>query len=434
MDNAYHSYLLIVTINQICSRIEADVYISVFIKLIFRRNRMTSVIQSVGLFSEDLDEISDQSLIGVTISKPSARKQTEIYTSKHLDKATMNGSVSSSVTRTINGQDRFNLGSRIGEGTYGRVWKAVDQVLGRNVAIKGFKGEQKQAMNSCLQEIQHIGKLDHPSIPTVFDAGLTETGAPFVVMELLQGMSMAELIKRLSASDIELHETYTFARRAELLIQLLRAVSSAHKSGILHRDIKPENIMITSEGDLTLIDWGCAIALEEVTETSNICGTPKYMAPEQCIGAALSPAADLFSVGAVGYELFSLASPAPPTTNVKEMLKLNMTHQPASMFHIQHPSQGYAPAEFHAIIMLALQRDPSKRPQSAEEMICWIQAQLAGDIDIVCSRTLFKARVFKILKLLDQNPYKWLKIIYGSIILLAVLIFFLGFIVAKYLI
>lgn len=340
-------------------------------------------------------------------------------------------SVGQRVVKTLKGTERFNLSEVLGEGTFGRVWGATDNDLNRRVAIKGFKGPIEQAKMSCIGELEYVGGLDHPSIPTVYDTGLTEEGVPFVVMKFIEGETLGSIIKRLKNGDPEMHRRFSFERRVEAIISLLKAAKASHDQGIIHRDIKPDNILISPDGHLWLIDWGCATSLEQVKDKSDLCGTPLFMPPEQVVRGGLSIASDLFAIASVAYEFLGLHRAGPPTTEVKETLKAVLTHQPKRLFEQNHPAQGYVPAEFDGIIMQALERNPASRPQSADEMINWFERSLSGDIDIVCARTRLKSRLCRLMQWVNQDPYRRMRYLRLSVAGAALILMGLGSVITS---
>ena len=398
--------------------------------------------------SELLDEWSvDVSHIGATVypgSSPSgvfrSYKEDRVTLPKGEDatssqeEESIHQSISSTgqrITKTLSGTQRFNLSEVLGEGTFGRVWRADDNDLNRRVAIKGFKGPIEQAKTSCISELKYVGGLDHPSIPTVYDTGLTEDGVPFVVMKFIDGESLTHIIDRLRSGDAETHRHFSFERRVGLIISLLKATQSAHDQGVLHRDIKPDNILVSSDGHLWLIDWGCAVSIEDVKESSGLSGTPLYMPPEQVLKGSLSVASDLFAIASVAYEFLSLHRAGPPTTQVKETLKAILTHQPKLLYEMSHPTQGYVPAEYSGVIMQALERSPARRPKSANEMIRWFERQLSGDIEIVCARTLLKSRLCRLMTWVNQDPYPRMRYIKFTVVGITLMMMGIGALAAS---
>lgn len=328
---------------------------------------------------------------------------------------------------------RFKTHQQVGEGSFGVVWRAQDDVLSREVAIKHFKGNQQQAFRACQEELRFIAKLSHPYIPTIYDARVGDLEQPFIVMELLNGVSLKDIIDRLRSGDPKTHQAYPFNRRIELIIKLLEAARTAHQAGILHRDIKPENIMVGSHGEFALIDWGCAIPLDVVKERSELCGTPMFMSPEQALGLGLSKASDIFSICGVAYELLSLHHPGPACATVFETLVAIVTYQPVQLDQLYHPAQGYAPSEFMSIIMRGLERHPTQRPQSADEVICSLESTLAGEIIVVCPRTMIKSKLARLNRWLDLNPFRAVPIFYSVLTLISLSILCLGILIGSYL-
>ena len=330
------------------------------------------------------------------------------------------------LAHSLSGDERFNVNTSIGEGTYGRVWHVIDRDLKRSVAIKTFKGPTNDAQSICEEEVKFVGRLDHPSIPTVYDMGVTDEGQPFLMMELLEGEGLDIIINRLRSGDAFTHQRYSFVKRADIIIQLLRVLVKSHEVDVLHRDIKPENILISSDGHLSLIDWGCAVELCDVKERSQVCGTPLFMAPEQILGTGLSAASDLFSVGAVAYELFCLRPPAPTEGTIHDVLRAVLTHEPDQVDQIHHPAQGYVPSEFYVTIMRALRRKPLERPQSAQEMMIMLQRALDGHIDIVCPRTRIKSTLARFSRWIDRDPYKSVPYFYLTLVFIIALLVAIG--------
>lgn len=240
--------------------------------------------------------------------------------SKSLNRAAIFGTKSKSFTQT---QHRYITQNKLGEGNFGVVWKAVDSDIGREIAIKTFKVDAAKGRQMFEDEIKVAGYLDHPGIPPIHDVGIDENGKYYFVMKYINGVPLSTIIEKLKAGDQEMHDRFPFERRADLMIQLLRILKAAHQEGVIHRDIKPDNLMIGPSDEVMLVDWGIALNLNENNGENILCGTPLYMSPEQAQMKALTRQSDLYSVGAVFYELISLSKPIPSAPSIVEMLQKN---------------------------------------------------------------------------------------------------------------
>jgi serine/threonine protein kinase len=207
----------------------------------------------------------------------------------------------------------YRVIEKIGEGGMGVVYLAEHTLLGRRVAIKTIsasRDRQDQHFRSrFLREAQAVSKLSHPNIATVYDYGETDGGQPYIVMELIEGQTLAELMRA---------EALTIARSIEIIKQVADALGEAHRHGIVHRDIKPSNIALNMRGVVKVLDFGLAkqivsaspvstelrqpAAMPTQTREDVRIGTPLYMSPEQVLGVAVDARSDLFSVGSVLYE------------------------------------------------------------------------------------------------------------------------------------
>jgi serine/threonine protein kinase len=250
---------------------------------------------------------------------------------------------------------RYRLVGQLGRGGMGTVWRARDEVLGREVAVKEVMlpavGEQARddLIERTRREARLAARLNHPNVVTVFDV-VEEDGRPWLVMELVPSRSLTEVL--------ESEGPLTTARAATLGLQLLDALDAAHRAGILHRDVKPGNVLVTADGRVVLSDFGIA-RLEgdpALTGTGLIMGSPAYMAPERARGHAVGPASDLWSLGATLYTAvegrapFSRDGALPTLTAV-------VTDSP-DPFRLAGP--------FAPLLIRLLDRDPEARPGSAE--------------------------------------------------------------------
>lgn len=198
---------------------------------------------------------------------------------------------------------RFRIQSRLGSGAMGVVYAAWDPELGRNVAIKVIKAPELQGgeLARFRREAQVLARLTHPNIVAIHDIG-NEAGAPFIVMELVQGVTLA--------SEISTRVSRVLREKLELTAQICDALALVHAHDIIHRDVKPANILITSDGAVKLADFGLArLQSSSLTGTADVVGTPAYLAPEAFSGEALDARADVYGIAA---SLFEWISGSPP--------------------------------------------------------------------------------------------------------------------------
>ncbi|HEX9356581.1 MAG TPA: serine/threonine protein kinase [Streptosporangiaceae bacterium] len=201
---------------------------------------------------------------------------------------------------------RYRLDSRIAAGGAGEVWRAVDVVLDRPVAVKLLREEYAQHAETLARfraEARHAGSLSHPGIAQVYDYGEAEPGqAPYLVMELVDGPSLAGV---LAGGPLDA------ARAMDVAAQTAAGLAAAHTAGLVHRDIKPANLLLGPDGQVKITDFGIAYAAGSapITRVGTVMGTAAYLAPERAAGAAASPASDLYSLGVVAYECLAGVPP-----------------------------------------------------------------------------------------------------------------------------
>ena len=206
---------------------------------------------------------------------------------------------------------RYELKERIGEGAMAEVWRAHDPGIDRVVAIKLLKEEYRQIPEYAarfVHEAKAAGALAHPAIVTIYDVG-EANGYPYMAMELLEGEPLDQALRR--------EGKFSDQKVLAIGAQLASALSYAHLSGVVHRDIKPSNIMLGRDGEsIKILDFGIARIEDQgpvgraqdqhqLTQVGAVLGTPRYMSPEQALGQTVDGRSDLFSVGAVLYELIT---------------------------------------------------------------------------------------------------------------------------------
>ena len=310
---------------------------------------------------------------------------------------------------------RFTIRGLLGEGAFGRVFLAHDRDIDREVAVKVFKLAPGETTEDVAREVQIAGRIEHPGVPPVYDVGVGDDGQVYCVMKRLEAEDLSDILRRLKAGDPDTHAKYSFYRRAQWVVQLLRILKAAHAKGILHRDVKPANLLVDACGELMLIDWGIAIDLRETDGSGYLCGTPWYMAPEQVCRGALDERTDLFAVGAVLYELLALELACPRADTVEALLAAIPTHTPPAVDGIAHPAQGCAPSEYYAVVRRALERAPEDRFASAEEMLEALVHTQEGVFEIICPRTSIKSRLHRLMRWLDREPTRNVLLLRASI-------------------
>lgn len=248
---------------------------------------------------------------------------------------------------------RYRLESRIAGGGMGEVWRAVDLVLDRPVAVKLLRQEYAQHPETLARfraEARHAAALSHPAIAQVYDYGDADNGrAPFLVMELVDGPPLTTL---LAAGPL------APAMVLDVIAQVAAGLAAAHAAGVLHRDIKPGNLLVGAGGRMKITDFGIAYAAGSapLTRTGTVIGTPGYLAPERLTGAGPGPSGDLYSLGMVAYEC--LAGRLPFTGTAIE-IALAHQHRPLP------PLSPSVPDDLAAMVASLTARDPAMRPGSA---------------------------------------------------------------------
>lgn len=265
----------------------------------------------------------------------------------------------------------FQLGAVLGSGGMGVVQTALQTTLEREVAIKALRPEADptEASPQLLLEARVTGTLEHPNVVPVHAIGRDGQNRPLIVMKRIEGRSWEQLIAEVgSERDGNLDELLT--RHLNILLQVVRAVHFAHSKGILHRDLKPANVMIGEFGEVYVVDWGVAVALDEraprglplARECRDLAGTPAYMAPEMaaCDGESLSARTDVYLLGGILHELLTGFAPhAAPT--LRETLRRAFASNP--------PRYGpEVPPGLAAICRRAMAWDPAERYAGAGEL------------------------------------------------------------------
>ena len=261
-------------------------------------------------------------------------------------------------TRSFGG--RYAVIEKIGSGGMAEVFRARDELLGRDVAVKVLSerlSTDSQFVERFRREAQSAANLNHPNIVSLYDYGSDE-GTNFIVMEFIDGQPLSEVIADQGPLMPE--------RAAEIAHDVATALERAHASGLVHRDIKPGNIMVTKSGETKVTDFGIARALDadqSMTQTGMVMGTAAYLSPEQAQGNPVDARSDIYSLGCVLYEMLSGGSPFSGDTPLAIAYKHVREHaRPPSALNPD------VPAALDAIAMKALAKNPDNRYSSAAEM------------------------------------------------------------------
>jgi tetratricopeptide (TPR) repeat protein len=264
--------------------------------------------------------------------------------------------------------ERYRLRSELGRGGMGRVYVAHDVKLGRDVAIKVLNpgDHSREEMLRFEQEARAVASLDHPNVLAIHDIG-SHGESPYIVSELLRGRTLRA---RLEAGPLPARAVLDYS------LQLAHGLAAAHEKGIIHRDLKPDNIYITDEGVLKILDFGIAKLVSTRspegalrTQTGAVFGTAEYMSPEQVRGTPVDPRSDIFSFGAVLYEMLA-GRRAFDGGSLVETGHAILSAEPA-------PLAETAPAELARIALRCLEKSPARRFQSARELARELEAQVA---------------------------------------------------------
>jgi serine/threonine-protein kinase len=265
---------------------------------------------------------------------------------------------------TIAKAGRYEILGELGRGAMGVVYRAVDPVIGRNVAVKTIRlteegtGLSRPELLSRFQtEARAAGLLTHPNIVVVYDAG-EEDGLYYITMELVVGQSMQAVF-----DDTE---AFPVPRILRILEQACSALQFAHERNIVHRDIKPANLMLTADDTVKVTDFGTAKILQfgTVQQTTHVMGTPSYMSPEQVKGRPVDGRTDIFSLGVVMYEMLTGEKPFPGQSITTVIYKI-VNEEPIPPRQLNpsiHPG-------LNDIVLRALAKEPEERYQSCREML-----------------------------------------------------------------
>jgi len=264
---------------------------------------------------------------------------------------------------------KYLIDGTLGKGGMGAVYSATNQAIGRRVAIKVLiadLAEREDVKERFALEAKAAGLINHPGIVDVLDMGETSDGEPFIVMEHLDGATLKAVFKK--------HGVFSPAEAVGIIAPLLDALAAAHTANVIHRDIKPANIFLCTrpQRQVKLLDFGISRfgSSTGLTHSGTAVGTPKYMAPEQVMGEkGIGPGADIYSVGAVLYELLGGRAPFDADSDIATLARmLKESHEPLQQVRAD------LPPKLCVAVDALLAKQPAERPHDAAA----VKAQLVA--------------------------------------------------------
>jgi serine/threonine protein kinase len=264
--------------------------------------------------------------------------------------------------------EKYRLEERLGVGGMGTVYRARHLLIDRPVAIKVLNRlfvEDEAARTRFRREARAAGRLQHPNAVTVTDFGESQDGYVYLVMELLEGRTLRDVLAKEAPLDV--------ARSVALMLQISAAVAAAHEAGIIHRDLKPANIFVVQHTEVPavvkVLDFGIAKLASELlddedsltlTQVGAMIGTPRYMSPEQCDGLELTPAADVYSLGCILYEMLTGTVPFSGATPLAIAVR-----QTSEIPRSPRDFVSSIPAALEQVVLHTLEKRPEDRPANA---------------------------------------------------------------------
>ena len=266
---------------------------------------------------------------------------------------------------------RYRVDALIGRGGMADVYRGIDVLLGRPVAIKILTGRDERERERFLREARAMALLNHRAIVAVFDAGV-EGDWSYIVMELVDGRTLAAI----PASQLTVHSALRH------YIEILEALGYAHDSGLIHRDVKPSNVMVLPSGAVKVMDFGLARNASEMSSVTNageIVGTIAYLPPERFLGKPADARGDLYSVGIMLYETFTGTLPFKSDTEDLVAVIFGHVNEPPPL---PRSINRAVPPQVERIVMKLLEKEPDRRYQSAAEVVAALQGLLGPAVSV----------------------------------------------------
>lgn len=355
---------------------------------------------------------------------------------------------------------RFRIKECVGKGGMGRVYRAIQMSVDREVALKTLLHDplldpegRERWLQRFRKEAHILSRLNHPNTVSIIDYGETREGVCFLAMEYLRGVTLAEVLKDEGALPS--------GRVIHIVRQVCRSLSDAHAAGVVHRDLKPANIFLTRLEDdewVKVMDFGIAQlgegdTDESVTQTGTVMGSPAYMAPEQASGRVVGPHTDIYALGVIMYQMLSGREPFEGDSSMEVMVK--HIHDPVPQL-VASSLPLHPPEILVDLVHKCLEKRPEKRPVSAGEILDWLDAieghgpkvletslaaaamestaqDLTGESVAVALTGRKTTRTYRTLA--RKNPYAWVASLVISLVALGLLVapvhFFAGGVVVE---
>lgn len=324
----------------------------------------------------------------MTYQCPKCQKALQIVSSPSRDTSALQGD--QEVNLTPSSRPGYQIQSKLGEGGFGRVYKVKDPLLKRSVALKILRQSKMGDIlrkKRFMREIMITSQLDHPNIMPVYEGGHLADGTLYFTMRELQGSTLKELLEPIKGK-----RKTSLGELVQIFLKVCEAVEYAHSKDIVHRDLKPSNIAVGNFGEVIVLDWGLAKYIgeeegkshieelegtytgEDISRDGSMIGTPAYMSPEQAggEGGVISPRSDLYSLGAI---LYQILAEEPPYYGATQKILTSLLMEAPKLPSKKRPDLKI-PRPLEAIAMKALEKKPSLRYGSVAQMIGDIRAYL----------------------------------------------------------
>ncbi|MEW6730279.1 MAG: serine/threonine-protein kinase [Acidobacteriota bacterium] len=277
-------------------------------------------------------------------------------------------------------ENKYHIEAKLGEGGMCDIYRARIIANGQPCAVKILHrtlASDGPSVKRFKHEMRAASLIKHPNVVDLIDSGETDDGIVYMVMELLEGITLKQVIQREGGFAIE--------RIHGIIKQICEALEAAHSQGVIHRDLKPDNIMLLNRGEplqevVKVLDFGIAKVRSELSNTGElvsphmVMGTPRYMSPEQCQGYTIDARSDIYSLGVIVYEMFA---GVPPFTDSSARVLMNKhTQEPVPNLKQWRPDLS---SVVERVVLHALEKSPLKRPQSARDFADEMEAAINSD-------------------------------------------------------